>query len=86
MKVNKVQTEFLEPGFTLTEKDFAGFEEKFCNLVKEAKVVAMSGSVPKGLDGTAYQRLIKIVKEAGIRLFWIPVANFLKWASKHVRH
>lgn len=26
----------------------------------------MSGSVPKGLDGTAYQRLIKIVKEAGI--------------------
>ena len=36
------------------------------SLVKEAKVVAMSGSVPKGLDGTAYQRLIKIVKEAGI--------------------
>ena len=65
-EVNKVQTEFLEPGFTLTEEDFAGFEEKFCNLVKEAKVVAMSGSVPKGLDGTAYQRLIKIVKEAGI--------------------
>ena len=65
-EVNKVQTEFLEPGFTLTEEDFAGFEEKFRNLVKEAKVVAMSGSVPKGLDGTAYQRLIKIVKEAGI--------------------
>ena len=65
-EVNKVQTEFLEPGFTLTEEDFAGFEEKFRNLVKEAKVVAMSGSVPKGLDRTAYQRLIKIVKEAGI--------------------
>lgn len=25
----------------------------------------MSGSVPKGLDGTAYQRLVKIVKDAG---------------------
>ena len=25
-EVNKVQTEFLEPGFTLTEEDFAGFE------------------------------------------------------------
>ena len=59
-EVNKVQTEFLEPGFTLTEEDFAGFEEKFCNLVKEAKVVAMSGSVPKGLDGTAYQRLKRL--------------------------
>ena len=25
----------------------------------------MSGSVPKGLDGTAYQKLVSIVKEAG---------------------
>ena len=65
-EVNQVQTEFLEPGFTLTEEDFAGFEAKFRQLVQEAKVVAMSGSVPKGLDGTAYQRLVKIVKEAGI--------------------
>ena len=64
-EVNHVQTEFLEPGFTLTEKDFRGFEEKFRELVKDADVVAMSGSVPKGLDGTAYQKLIKIVKEAG---------------------
>lgn len=65
-EVNQVQTEFLEPGFTLTEEDFAGFEVKFRQLVQEAKVVAMSGSVPKGLDGTAYQRLVKIVKDAGI--------------------
>ncbi len=59
-EVNHVQTEFLEPGFTLTEEDFAGFEAKFRQLVQEAKVVAMSGSVPKGLDGTAYQRLVKL--------------------------
>ncbi|NSL04488.1 1-phosphofructokinase [Blautia glucerasea] len=65
-EVNQVQTEFLEPGFTLTEEDFAGFEAKFRQLVQEAKVVAMSGSVPKGLDRTAYQRLVKIVKDAGI--------------------
>ena len=65
-EVNQVQTEFLEPGFTLTEEDFAGFEAKFRQLVQEAKVVAMSGSVPKGLNGTAYQRLVKIVKDAGI--------------------
>lgn len=64
-EVNHVQTEFLEPGFTLTEKDFDGFEQKFRTLVKDAKIVAMSGSVPKGLDGTAYQRLVRIVKEAG---------------------
>ena len=34
-------------------------------MVKDADVVAMSGSVPKGLDGTAYPRLVRIVKEAG---------------------
>ena len=27
-EVNHVQTEFLEPGFTLTEEDFRGFEKK----------------------------------------------------------
>ena len=63
---NQVQTEFLEPGFTLTEEDFAEFKEKFCELVEEADVLAMSGSVPKGIDGRAYQQLIKIVKDRGI--------------------
>lgn len=63
-EVNHIQTEFLEPGFTLTEEDFKGFEGTFRDLVKKAGVVAMSGSVPKGLDGTAYQRLIRIAKEA----------------------
>ena len=64
-EVNHVQTEFLEPGFTLTQEDFDGFTEKFIELVQKADVVAMSGSVPKGLDGTVYQKLVKIVKEAG---------------------
>lgn len=63
--VNRVQTEFLEPGFTVTEKDFEEFAEQFQGLVKEADVVAMSGSVPKGLDGEDYQKLVQIVKEAG---------------------
>ena len=49
MKSTMCQTEFLEPGFTLTEEDFRGFEEKFRELVKDADVVAMSGSVPKDL-------------------------------------
>ncbi len=62
---NCVQTEFLEPGFTVTESEFQGFVEEFKELVKKADVVAMSGSVPKGLDGTAYQKLVKVVKDAG---------------------
>lgn len=64
-EVNHVQTEFLEPGFTVSEEDFVKFEEKFAGLVQQADVVSMSGSVPKGLDGTAYQRLVKICRDAG---------------------
>lgn len=64
-EVSHVQTEFLEPGFTLTEEDLEKFLKKFRELVKEADVVAISGSVPKGLNGTAYQKLVTIVKDAG---------------------
>lgn len=60
-----VQTEFLEPGFTVSKEDFDGFKAKFGELVKEADVVAMSGSVPRGLDGSAYQELVKICRDAG---------------------
>ncbi len=62
---NQTQTEFLEPGFTVSEHDFLCFLEKFQDLVKEADVVAMSGSVPKGLDGRAYQQLVKVCRDAG---------------------
>lgn len=63
--VTKVQTEFLEPGFTVEKEDFEGFVRKFEGLVKEASVVSMSGSVPRGLDETAYPRLVRLVKDAG---------------------
>ena len=62
---NQLQTEFLEPGFTVTEADFERFLEHFHGLAADADVVTISGSVPKGLDGTAYQRMVKLVREAG---------------------
>ncbi len=60
--VKKKQTEFLEPGFTIDEEDWSGFEKKFKELAKDADVVTISGSVPKGLDSSAYKKLIEIVK------------------------
>lgn len=63
--VKKKQTEFLEPGFTLNDKDWNGFEAKFKELVKDAEVITISGSVPKGLDSTAYKKLIAIGKSLG---------------------
>ena len=44
-EVNHVQTEFLEPGFTLTEEDFArNLKRNSENWYKSADVVSMSGS------------------------------------------
>ncbi|MDF2512070.1 MAG: 1-phosphofructokinase [Herbinix sp.] len=63
--VHKVQTEYLEPGFTVSKENWEGFVEKFTELVKEADVVAISGSVPKGLETSSYQRLVAITKGAG---------------------
>ena len=48
--VKKKQTEFLEPGFTISDEDWQGFEEKFKDLAQKADIIAMSGSVPKGLS------------------------------------
>lgn len=61
----KIQTEYLEPGFTVSEEEFQDFTRYFEGLVQEADVVAMSGSVPRGLDGISYQKLVSIVKNAG---------------------
>ena len=60
---NGQQTEFLEPGFTVSEAEFQGFLEKFRDLVKDASVVAMSGSAPKGLPVDCYKRMVEICKE-----------------------
>lgn len=65
---NGTQTEFLEPGFELTAEDFEGFLAHFRELLPMADVVAMSGSVPRGLDGTAYPALIRACREAGKRV------------------
>jgi len=72
------QTEFLEPGFVVSEEDFRGFEIHFTELVKDADVVAMSGSVPKGLDGKSYQSLVRIVKDAGKKVILDTSGDLLK--------
>ena len=66
--VKKKQTEFLEPGFTISEEDWKGFEQKFTELCKDASIVTMSGSVPKGLSSEAYKKLISIGKSMGKKM------------------
>ncbi|MCL2864058.1 MAG: 1-phosphofructokinase family hexose kinase [Lachnospiraceae bacterium] len=63
--VNKQQTEFLEPGPAVSAADKQRFLDRFTELVKDADVVSMSGSLPTGLDGSFYCTLIEIVKSLG---------------------
>ena len=59
------ETEILEPGFYIKETEFDLFAVKMEDLAKNADVVAISGSVPLGLDHRAYQRLVRSCKEIG---------------------
>jgi 1-phosphofructokinase len=57
------QTEFLEPGVFVTDADKEDMLDKFIELVKACSVVAISGSVPKGVDSSLYKAMIDIAKK-----------------------
>ncbi|QDH77650.1 hexose kinase [Echinicola soli] len=53
-------TELMEPGPEMTQKDFDRFAGVFKRELEKADVVVLSGSWPKGAPETAYQELIAI--------------------------
>lgn len=55
-------TEFLEPGFEVTEAEQNEFLEFFGNSIQEGSIITISGSVPKGFPTDIYAKLIKIAK------------------------
>lgn len=63
-EVEKKQTEFLEPGFSVTAEDCDRLVEKFIQLLPKCKVVTISGSAPKGAGADLYKRMIRAAREA----------------------
>lgn len=63
--VNRTQTEFLEPGVVVSEEEQRAFYLKFDALLPKCDVVAMSGSVPKGVGSDMYPKLVELAKRAG---------------------
>ena len=55
-----VQTEILEPGPEVTEKEQMKFLDKYIDLLKDTTVVAASGSVPKNVPSNFYRKLIEM--------------------------
>lgn len=58
-------TEINEPGPCISPADFEAFVARYEALLPRASWVALSGSLPPGLDAAAYLRLIAIARRAG---------------------
>src|SRR5699024_9686153 len=57
------QTEILEAGPTINEKEADEFLNKFSENVQKVDYVTISGSLPKGLEKDFYARLVKIAHQ-----------------------
>lgn len=54
-----------EPGPVVTAAEWAAFGAHYAELVADAAVVVLSGSLPRGLPADAYATLIRAAREAG---------------------
>lgn len=64
-KVSGKSTEFLEPGFEMTEQDLENFISDYKAKLPLADIVTICGSMPKGVPTSFYKTLIEIAKEFG---------------------
>ncbi len=76
------QTEILELGPTILEREWIGFKRKLLELANKSTYVILSGSLPKGLLTTAYQELIELVQQNGTRAIVDTSGQPLKEALK----
>lgn len=81
--VNKTQTEILEPGVTITKEDLSRFMDKYDSLLDGCDVVAISGSVPKGLDEKVYPELVRVAHNKGKKVICDTSGKLLTEIVKH---
>lgn len=58
-------TEYLEPGCEISPEEEQEFLKRFPEIVKDSKVVTISGSVPRGASRDIYSRMISMLKDKG---------------------
>lgn len=75
-------TEFLEPGLPVTDDEVKLFLDSFMQVIEDSDVVAMSGSVPKGVPVDIYAKLVEIIKSAGKKALVDTSGEYLKEAIK----
>lgn len=64
------QTELLEPGPTISPEEETGFLSHLKNLLDrtDMKVVTISGSLPKGVAKTNYEKIIALANSKGLKV------------------
>ena len=73
-----VQTEILEPGSEVTEKEQMKFLDKYIDLLKDTTVVVASGSVPKNVPSNFYRKLIEMANAQEKKFLLDTSGNLLK--------
>lgn len=76
------QTEVLEAGPTISESDKNKFVQAFREMMSDKEVVAMSGSLPKGLAKDFYNELLKIAYEQDVPVILDTSGESLEKAVK----
>ena len=61
-------TEYLEPGCEVSAEEVKKFMDKLPEIVEKSDVVAVSGSVPKGVDKGIYGEIVAACKKAGKKI------------------
>jgi len=84
LSADQSSTEFLEPGFEVSELEQAEFLDFFNRVIDEGSIVTISGSVPKGFPADIYARLIYIAKAGERRCCWIPVMHTRRQWKKEI--
>ncbi len=75
-------TEYLEPGFTVSEAETEKYLKQFRNIIGDSNVIAISGSAPAGMPKDIYRQLVGIVKEAGKKVILDTSGDLLKEGLK----
>jgi tagatose 6-phosphate kinase len=65
-KQQNTLTEINENGPQISEKEIAGYFNKFSEIISGAKMAVFSGSIPKSLPETVYYDLIMLAKQKGL--------------------
>ncbi|MFD2355872.1 hypothetical protein ACFSTC_51270 [Nonomuraea ferruginea] len=68
-------TLFNEPGPTVGEDEFADFLRTYEALLREARAVVLSGSLPRGLPVTTYATLAAFARDRGCPRSPTPTAS-----------